>query len=269
MHAGLLRPDSAPAPALAEAAQVAREIAQMPDAETAPAPVALIYDYASYWAWDTQPQGADFDYSRLLFEAYRACRALGLNVDILPPDTNDLAPYALVLLPGLTTLGGALSEALRVFDGVVLAGPRTNAKTLEMAIPVPLPPNLPGLNATVARVESLPPGAQVPLKGGGALVHWFEELEGRFETVLTTEHGWPALIRGDNLHYLAGWPDAAIFREILRPLCQRAGLDILNLPDGLRLRDTATHRFFFNYAPEPITFDGITLPPAGVHWQPL
>ena len=37
----------------------------MPEAGTAPAPVALIFDYAAAWAWETQPQGADFDYFRL------------------------------------------------------------------------------------------------------------------------------------------------------------------------------------------------------------
>ncbi len=84
-HAGLLRPDSADAPALAEARQVARELAEMPEAGTARAPVALIFDYASDWAWRTQPQGADFDYFRLSFAFYRALRRAGLSVDVIAP----------------------------------------------------------------------------------------------------------------------------------------------------------------------------------------
>ena len=99
MHAGLLRPDSQPAPALAEAAQVATEIAAMPDLDHTTAPVALVFDYESAWGWDTQPQGADFDMFRLAFAAYRALRRAGLSVDILPPDTADLSPYKLVLAP--------------------------------------------------------------------------------------------------------------------------------------------------------------------------
>ena len=66
MHAGLLRPDSVPAPALAEARQVADEIAAMPDTGTAQAQVALIFDYASDWAW----QGPA---ARCGFRLFRAC----------------------------------------------------------------------------------------------------------------------------------------------------------------------------------------------------
>ncbi len=100
---GCLRPDSQPAPALAEARQVADEIAALGDLKPAAAPVALIFDYESAWAWTTQPQGADFDYFRLTFSFYRALRRLGLSVDILPPATTDLSVYRLVLIPGLMT----------------------------------------------------------------------------------------------------------------------------------------------------------------------
>ena len=90
MHAGLLRPDSVAAPAHDECAQVAHELVEMPDAGTAAAPVALVFDYASAWAWETQPQGRDFDYFRLAFAFYKGLRRLGLNVDIIAPDTADL-----------------------------------------------------------------------------------------------------------------------------------------------------------------------------------
>ena len=94
MHAGLLRPDSAPAPAFAEAALVARELAEMPDVAQTQAKVGLVFDYASDWAWATQPQGRDFSYFGLVFDMYRGLRRLGLDVDILPPDTADLSGYA-------------------------------------------------------------------------------------------------------------------------------------------------------------------------------
>ena len=91
MHAGLLRPDSEPAPALAEAAQIATEIADMPETETASAPVALVFDYASSWAWKTQPQGADFEYFHLALSTYRALRRNGLSVDVVSSDIADLS----------------------------------------------------------------------------------------------------------------------------------------------------------------------------------
>ena len=267
MHAGLLRPDSAPAPAFDEAAQVARELAAMPDVANATADVALVFDYASAWAWETQPQGRDFSYFRLVFEAYRALRALGLSIDILPPDTGDLSAYKLVLAPGIATVSAPLLAALATHKGTSLIGPRTNSKTPEFATPVPLPPNLPGLKAVVARVESLPPDVPVPLVKGGNFLHWREKIEGTATVVEDSTDGWPALIRAGNLHYLAGWPDAATFTRILNSLCAAEGIETDPLPEGLRRRDSATHHFFFNYNSVEVEWDGQTIPPAGVYWR--
>jgi beta-galactosidase len=269
MHAGLLRPDSAPAPALAEAAQVARELQAMPVVENATAPVALVFDYESAWAWDVQPQGADFDMFRLAFAAYRALRRAGLSIDILPPDCADLSAYKLVLAPGLMRLSDPLRAALGQYRGLALIGPRSDSKTAEMAIPVPLGPDLPGLDVTVALAESMPPDAQVPLAGGGAFRHWFEHLEGAGEVSLATADGRPAIMGYRHLRYLAGWPDDATFDRIVAALAAEAGLPIVAMPDGLRLRDTATHRFVINYAPEAQDWNGITIPAAGVHWEAL
>ena len=269
MHAGLLRPDSVAAPAHDEAAQVARELAEMPDQNTAVARVALVFDYASAWAWDVQPQGRDFTYFRLVFETYRALRKLGLNVDILPPDTADLSAYALVLAPGVATLSAPLLAALAAHKGLSLIGPRSNAKTAEFATPVPLPPNLPGLAATIARVESLPPDVPVDLPLGGALRHWREKLETTAEVVEASTDGWPALIRAGGLHYLAGWADEVALARILDRLCHEAGLATDHLPEGLRRRDSATHQFLFNYNSFAVEWQGRDIPAAGVDWLPL
>ena len=267
MHAGLLRPDSAPAPALAEARQVADEIDTLGEMGTTRASVALIFDYESAWAWETQPQGADFDMFRLAFSAYRALRRAGLSIDILPPDTADLTGYKLVLAPGLMTLHPALRAALGRFDGIALIGPRTDTKTPEFAIPVPLGPDLADTDVSVVLAESLPPDAAIKLQGGGRFLHWFEHLEGRADVHLATKAGQPAIMGGDHLRYLAGWPDDATFDRIIGTLCDAAGVDTFDLPEGVRLRETATHRFVFNYAPKPRVWNGVTLPPAGVHWE--
>lgn len=269
MHAGLLRPDSEPAPALAEVAQVAREINAMPDVGTAQAQVALVFDYDSAWAWEVQPQGRDFDMFRLAFAAYRALRRAGLSVDILPPDCADLSQYKLVLAPGLMALSPPLRAGLARFTGTALLGPRTDTKTPDLAIPVPLGPHVPGLDVSVVLTESLPPIAEVPLAGGGRFLHWFEHLEGTAPVLRQTADGKPALMGTDQLRYLAGWPDDHTFFALIVELCAELGLQTLDLPEGLRLRDTATHRFVLNYAGHPQLWNGVTIPAAGVHWESL
>ncbi|MEO1788447.1 MAG: beta-galactosidase, partial [Pseudomonadota bacterium] len=129
MHAGLLRPDSEASPALGEARAVAAELRELGDLATTKAPVAILFDYASHWAWETQPQGADFDYFRLVLTAYRALRRAGLSVDILPLDAEALEEYPLILGPGLMTLDEDLKAKFAQHPGRVILGPRTNAKT--------------------------------------------------------------------------------------------------------------------------------------------
>ena len=266
MHAGLLRPDSVAAPAHDEAAQVARELADMPNIDLAPADVALIFDYASDWAWQIQPQGRGFHYFWLSFHMYKGLRRLGLNIDILPPDTADLSAYKLVLAPGLMTLSDPLKAALAAHRGASLLGPRTNSKTADFAIPVPLPPNLPGLAATIMRVESLPPDMPVELAGGGTLQHWREKIETTATVVEASTDGWPALVATGCLHYLGGWPDDQALARILMNLCAGQGIETDPLPEGLRRRDTASQRFYFNYNAVPAEWGGVTIPAAGVHW---
>lgn len=269
MHAGLLRPDSAAAPALGEAQQVAKEINNLPDVGTAKARVALVFDYQSAWAWEAQPQGADFDMFRLAFAAYRALRRAGLNIDILPPDCADLSPYKFVLAPGIMHLSDPLRAALAAFDGIALIGPRTDTKTENLSIPTPLGPRIDGLDVSVVLTESMPPDDQIKLEGGGCFLHWFEHLEGNETAHLLTKSGQPAIMGGDNLRYLAGWPDDDTFDRIIGYHCDALDLETHALPDGLRIRDTDTHRFVFNYAPKAQKWNGTKIPAAGVHWEPL
>ncbi|PJI85155.1 beta-galactosidase [Yoonia maricola] len=269
MHAGLLRPDSAPAPALAEARQVADEIETLASVSTAQAQTALVFDYESAWGWEAQPQGADFEMFRLAFAAYRALRRTGLNIDILPPDATDLSAYKLVLAPGIMKLSDPLRQALAAFKGIALIGPRTDTKTDELSIPTPLGPNLPDVDVTVSLTESMPPDDAIPLQGVGQLMHWFEHLEGGANVLAETSDGRPAIMGSHHLRYLAGWPDDQTFDSTVRAICTELDIETQTLPEGLRIRDTQTHRFVFNYANAAKNWQGTTIPAAGVHWEPL
>jgi len=267
MHAGLLRPDSAEAPGLAEARQVAAEIADAPDVGAAQAPVGLIFDYVAEWAWSIQPHGRGLSYFRLVFEVYRTLRRMGLSVDILPPTTRDFAGYRLVLAPGLMQMTDALKAALAASDALVLLGPRSGARDGDMSTPVPLPPAFPALDVTVARVESLRPDMAVPLARGGSAILYREVLEGSAEVLETTSEGDPLLMADGALRYLGAWLDTPAFARVLRDACEAAGIATLDLPEGVRCRDTGTERFWFNHDTAAHEVDGLTLPPASVTRQ--
>src|SRR6056297_4061248 len=268
MHTGLLRTDNADAPALEEVARVASEIEAMPDAGTGRASVALVFDYASQWAWETQPQGTDFDYFNLVFSAYRALRRQGLSIDILPPGTSDLSAYALVLVPGLMTLPNNLEAAIRASGGRVVLGPRFNTRTPDFRITDPLPPATDLIGSRVTLTESLPPETRIEVQGGGALIRWREHLAGAARTALEASDGKPVLA-GDRVQYLAGWPDDRLWDRLVADWLDAAGVDRLDLDAGLRVRDTGTHRFVFNYGDKPAFFEETGIGPGGVHWRPL
>ena len=267
MHAGLRRPDDAPAPGLHEASTVAAELAEMPEVDVAQAPVALIFDYPSEWAWNVLPQGADFSYFRLVLDSYSALRRKGLSIDILPSSTEDLSGYDLVLAPGLATIPATLQKAVE--GTVAVFGPRAGAVTEELAIPVPMGPALQRLDSVVTRVESLPPGTERAVIGGGTVRHWAETLEGDADSVMQFADQSPLMVGSGDLYYLGGWPDDALWNRVITDLTERAGIATLDLPAGVRVRDTSSHRFYFNYGPEAIEVDGKELPAAGVRWKTL
>ena len=81
--------------------------------------------------------------------------------------------------------------------------------------------------------------------------------------------GRPALLKTGGLHYVAGWPDDAALDRYVAMLCEAAGIDRTPVSGGIRIRETETHRFVFNYGAEAAVFDGQDIPPAGVMWLPL
>ena len=258
MHAGLLRPDSEPAPALTEAAQVANEINALPDVGTAQAQVALIFDYPSNWAWDTQPQGEKFTYFRLVYETYRALRQLGLDIDFIKPGGH-AEHHKLVLAPGIFSLPPDAIPNARL-----ILGPRANSKTPDFKInATPLP------GITVTHVESFRADMPRALPQGGAVIHWLDHVETRHPVIEKTAQGEAFLSGSDEQLYLAGWLDNAALRRVLNAQCAALNIQTHTLQDGLRIRRTQTHEFAFNYGANPATWRGQTLPPAGVYWHEI
>ena len=264
LHAGLLRPDSVAAPAFAEAAEVAAEIAQASEVGLSQAPVALIFDYDADWAWHVQPHGAGLSYFDLVFDHYRALRSLGLSVDILGPGTERFDGYALVLAPGLMHMTDGLKASLSAAQGAVVLGPRSAARDADFCMPAALPPDWPGCDFKVVRLESLRPDMPLDLQGGGQVRGYVEHCEGEGVPLLFTDDDLPvAFDLGSGLIYMAGWGDQEALMRLIEPLLRAHGVETQDLPDGLRTRDTATERFWFNYGAEPVEFKGRTNPGGG------
>ena len=274
MHAGLLRPDSKPAPALAEVAQVSGEIAQLGAVGMPVKQVALIFVFESEWVTQIQPQGEGASALWAAFHSYSALRKLGLNVDIVKPGTP-LEDYALVVLPCHPITDARLAAQLKTYTGQVVIGPRSGSKTEDFAIPDGLAPgNLREIFAgTVTLSESLRPGLIHPGEGW-EIGLWLDHLETSAEPELVAQDGMVASYRQGAVRYLAAWPQGAFIDEIMARAARDAGLDITQLPKGMRMRTTSAYRFVFNYSAEAqvlpasiigeMLLGGPTLEPGGV-----
>lgn len=248
LHAGLLRPDSEPAPALAEVVQAADDIARIGPAGPPPKSVALIFAYDADWVTGIQPQGAGLSALWAAFDCYSALRRLGLDIDILPPG-SPLDGYTLCVVPCLPIVPDALIEQLSRFSGQVVIGPRSGSRTADFAIPDGLPPGR-LFPAKVLRVESLRPGLE-HLGDGWSISHWLEHLDTSAEPELVAADGTIASWRHGRTRYLGTWPVPELASNILAAAAHDAGLQTVELPDGLRLRRAGARLFAFNYAAIP------------------
>ncbi|RBW62785.1 beta-galactosidase [Ruegeria sp. A3M17] len=255
MHAGLLTPNNRPAPALTEAKQTSDALSEIGNVVQAQAQVAILFDYASDWAWSTQPQGAGFDYFRLVFSAYRALRRAGLSVDFVSSTKLPRVGYKLILAPGIATMRDNLEHQLAEACDLLIMGPRSGAITHDFQIPRARP-GLNGLKCDVDLVETLPPNIRRGVEGGGAAQHWIDRISGTAPNLLTFADGTPALLGENRLWYLAGFPNDTLWDRVVEMAARKTDVTLFSMPKGLRRRETATHVFLINYNAQPVAWNG-------------
>ncbi|MEM6656885.1 MAG: beta-galactosidase [Pseudomonadota bacterium] len=260
MHAGLLTSDNRSAPGLAEARQTADDLAALGPVQQERAQVAIVFDYASDWAWSTQPQGAGFDYFRLVFSAYRAVRRAGLSVDFVPAKGVAEGSYALLLAPGLATIDDTVEQVITAASDVAILGPRAGAITHDFQIPAAGRPGLDGLDCHVDLVETLPPDVEQRVTGGGAARHWIDRLSGDGTDLLDFTDGTSALKGSDGIWYLAGFPDDTLWDRVIEMAADKTGLVRHPMPHGVRRRDTCDHVFLINYNAQDMDCNGVQVP---------
>jgi len=304
MHAGLLRHDRSPDRGLHEAEAAARELAEARAAGPQPrrrGQVAMLLRFEDLWAGQIQPHAAGWRDWAIWVEAYVALRALGLDVDVLPPE-RDLTPYRLLVAPSLTLADEALADALRVpleAGSTLVLGPRSGAYRPDMRVHERAPGPLASLSGVrVGRVDALRPGSlgAIALEatfagalGGSELTYhtWADLLEhepgtevwGRYATA--TYAGEAALTcrshaGGGRCLTLGAWLDATGWGRLLTLLAGHAGLPVLTLPDGVRLSRSGGRPCLQNFTDAPARVDlaalggpVVTVGPVDVAWVDL
>jgi beta-galactosidase len=183
------------------------------------------------------------------------------------PDA-DLSAYRMIVVPTLPIVPEGFAVKLAALTCPVLVGPRSGSKTESFCIPEGLAPGdlKAAIPLTVTRVESLRDGIAEPADGF-AVTRWREDVASEFAAELTDSAGRGVVYRHGNIRYCAIWPDRALLRLLVERMAGEAGVALLDLPEGIRVRRTASHAFTFNYAAEPVSVPhlGQTLAPASWH----
>ena len=254
MHAGLRLPDDRPSRRWSEFDECIQEILglKLTSEATTHAAVALIVDPASDWITRIDQQSGDYDLDALTFQAYRAVRRLGLDVDIVSA-AADLSSYSLVIAPCLAALGDDFVERAERSGATFVFGPRSGAKTSEFQIPATLAPGplAAWVGATVTEVETVRPETvySVEWLGQRYRAHgWREWLDDvAADVVARFDDGEPAIVRNGNAVYLTTLPSDDLWHAIVQSLCAERELPTTDLPPTLRLRRRGALTFAFNY----------------------
>jgi len=264
MHSGINAPDDKLTAGGHEIAQVGHELASFDPtfdstfdpaatAEVTQARVAMLFDYPADWIVQIQRHGADFDYQRLVFEWYSCLREMGVDVDLLPA-TADLSGYRLVVAPSLPVVPDALVAQIQAGQAHWLFGPRTGSKTADFTIPATLPPGplQAVLNVRVSQSESLRPSLRPAatfdgVRGEGR--SWRDHVEPGpgVDVTAVFDDGVPAVVQAGRVRMTTACFDPALQRAVLERCVRDAGIEVLTLPEGGRLRRLGNLRFAFNY----------------------
>ncbi len=258
MHAGLLRPDNSKTEAWHAASQVLSEITalNLTSQPKSASRVAILTAPEGQWVSEIEAQGAGYDWHRIQLDYYSAFRQIGVDVDFMSVQA-DFSPYSLIVAPCLPILDEAFVEKCRASNAVCVFGPRTGAKTEEFNYPLNLPPGplQQLIPLRVLSVETLRSDCAEPLEWNGRQYEstsWCEEIDAPEAEVLARySDGSPAMVRYQQVIYLATLTNIEFLKDVFTSLCNAAGIDTYALPTDLRVCRRGNLMFAFNYAAYP------------------
>ncbi|BDP43278.1 beta-galactosidase (plasmid) [Deinococcus aetherius] len=275
LHSGLLRHNERPDRGYAEVA--ALDTAQFPTGDV-PAKVALLHDYESLWLYNMQPHAEGMNYWAQTFAYYRALRSLGMDVDVVHPE-SDLSGYALIVAPALTMMTPQRARHLETAAGrsTLVFGPRTAFRTSSGRTPEE------GqfgelstlVGASLSNYDSLRPGMGQEVEGTEQpphlAQHWAESYEPGGAQTLCRYRGGPldgeaAVIRHGNVTVIGAHSETLI-TEVLEERLRAVKLRPTRLPEGVRLSRRGGVTLLQNWNGHAVTWQGLELAP--VSTRPL
>jgi len=76
---------------------------------------------------------------------------------------------------------------------------------------------------------------------------YHEALETSEQAIMSLESGEAVAVQASNQIYLGSWLDPTAMRGLFEGLCLSASIETVELPTGVRIRDTKDERFWFNF----------------------
>ncbi|MDM7859235.1 beta-galactosidase [Alteromonas sp. ASW11-36] len=261
MHAGIKRVDNSKSIAWQEVEQFRDELTATGFDLTAKVNtrVAIIMTTTNQWVTEIERQGDSYNHQQVEFEYYSALRQLGIDVDFVAID-GDFSHYSLIVSPCLPIVDDAFIQRCKDSDAHFVFGPRSGSKTHDLTFAPKLAPGLLQelISVQVASVETLRADIHEPLTLDGEVFNsnrWREELiniEGA-RTLATYADNTPAIVANDKVTYVATLTDMALLKTLFKSLAERLQIDVLDLPEDVRIARRGEFTLVFNYSSETRT----------------
>ena len=113
-------------------------------------------------------------------------------------------------------------------------------------------------------METLRPDMPILLEGGGSVKGWSEAIESSDTPFRIMANGDLAAVSAGNITYLGGWFDDEALMKVFSELCLKAEIKVIEMPEGLRRRQTSDEMFWFNYGTASVEVAGRTFDPQSV-----
>ena len=262
MHSGLLRHNETPDRGYLEIKALEREGWTVAPVETK---VALLHDYESLWIFDAQKHSSSLSYWTQTLTYYMALRSLGIDVDIVHPD-SDLSSYRLIVAPAITLMTEARAKHFEAAaqHAQMVFGPRTayrtqSGRTFEEGQFGPLTGLVGG---QLENFDSLRPTLEVQIDAHSVNT-WAECYT---PTTANVKYSYssgplkdrPAVLEQGNVTTI-GANSQTLILEILSVKLEAIGLTPMLMPEGVRTSSRAGKTLVMNFNEEAVSWFGKTL----------